>query len=254
METNPEPKRETNNPETNGEIPLNAIVVLEGVIVHVLREAVINIGRKLGNHIVIDDPRISRHHAQLRAVSGHFVLYDLNSTGGTFVNGQRTDEITLYPGDLISLAGVTMVYTQDATFLRSDQVETAPLGASELDQIAASARDQSTVNFKVSGGKAQKPGDTTAQKREAGKYAPLEKYLRELSASQSAVTLHFEQIESILNSKLPASAYEDRRWWDREKEGNHVNTRAWAKAGWKVASLDVNGKQVNFVRVDIVPL
>ena len=83
----------------------------------------------------------------------------------------------------------------------------------------------------------------------AGKYAPLEKYLRGLPASQREVTLAFEQIERILNAKLPSSAYEDRRWWDHETEGNHVTLRAWANAGWKIESLDVNKKRVRLTRV-----
>lgn len=82
----------------------------------------------------------------------------------------------------------------------------------------------------------------------AGKYTPLEKYLFEFPKSQSEVTLRFDQIEGILNSKLPSSAYEDRRWWDHEKEGNYINARAWANAGWEVESLDVNKKWVKFVR------
>ncbi len=82
-----------------------------------------------------------------------------------------------------------------------------------------------------------------------GKYTPLEDYLRDLPAAQREVTLGFEQIESILNDKLPASAYEDRRWWEREKEGNHVTARAWANAGWKVEGVDFNRKQARLVRV-----
>jgi len=252
METNPDHNRETNAPETNDAIPQNAILIIEGVIVHLLKESVINIGRKLGNHITIDDPRISREHAQLRAINGHFVLFDLNSMGGTFVNGQRTSEIVLYPGDLISLAGVTLIYAQDDPTLRSDQVETAPLGASEaaeLNQRPTPTMEKSTLDIKVSGSKSQKPDDTVAQERRTGKYTPLEKYLRELPESQSEVTLRFEQIESILNTKLPASAYEDRRWWDRGKEGNHVSARAWANAGWKVESLDFINKWLKLVRV-----
>jgi hypothetical protein len=81
-----------------------------------------------------------------------------------------------------------------------------------------------------------------------GKYTPLEHYLHDLPATQREVTLRFEQIENILNDKLPASAYEDQRWWDHETEGNHVNKRAWSNAGWKVASLDVNKKRVTLVR------
>ena len=82
----------------------------------------------------------------------------------------------------------------------------------------------------------------------AGKYTPLENYLRDLPKSRREVTLRFEQIERILNSKLPSSAYEDQRWWDHETEGNHVSTRSWSNAGWKVESLDVNMKWVKLVR------
>ena len=82
----------------------------------------------------------------------------------------------------------------------------------------------------------------------AGKYTPLEKYLHDLPGSQGEVTLGFEQIERILNSELPSSAYEDRRWWDHEKEGNHVSARVWANAGWKIESLDVDAKWVKLIR------
>ena len=82
----------------------------------------------------------------------------------------------------------------------------------------------------------------------AGKYTPLENYLRNLPESQKEVVLRFEQIERILNGTLPFSAYESRAWWEHEKEGNHVNTRAWANAGWKIESLDVNEKWVKMVR------
>ena len=84
----------------------------------------------------------------------------------------------------------------------------------------------------------------------AGKYTPLENYLRDLPANQREVTLDFEQIERILNDKLPSSAYEYQAWWANEKEGNHVNARAWATAGWKVAGVDFNKKRVNLVRVE----
>ena len=83
----------------------------------------------------------------------------------------------------------------------------------------------------------------------AAKYTPLENYLRDLPDSQREITIGFEQIERILNDKLPSSAYEDQRWWMREKEGNHVRTRAWANAGWRVQSVDFKMKQVRLVRI-----
>ena len=84
----------------------------------------------------------------------------------------------------------------------------------------------------------------------AGKYTPLETYLRDLPKGQREVALRFEQIESILHTQLPESAYESRAWWEHEKEGNHVNTRAWTNAGWKMESLDVDEKWVKFVRAE----
>ncbi len=44
----------------------------------------------------------------------------------------------------------------------------------------------------------------------AGKYTPFENYLRDVPKSQREVTLRFEEIEGILNDKLPSSASEDR--------------------------------------------
>ena len=82
----------------------------------------------------------------------------------------------------------------------------------------------------------------------AGKYTPLENYLRDLPEGQREVTLRFEQIERILKTKLPSSAYESRAWWDHEKEGNHVSLRAWSNAGWKIESVDVNKKRIKLVR------
>jgi len=108
-------------------VPENAFLILEGVKVFPLREAVVNIGRRLDNHLVIDDPRISRLHAQIRAIKGRYVIFDLNSTGGTFVNGQRTRQSVLYPGDVISLAGVALIFGQDNPPPRPDLADTSPL-------------------------------------------------------------------------------------------------------------------------------
>ncbi len=83
----------------------------------------------------------------------------------------------------------------------------------------------------------------------AGKYLPLEKYLRNLPASRQEIALSFKQIENILKDKLPASAYEDERWWQHATEGNHINRRSWDNAGWKIEKLDVPRRRVMLVRV-----
>ena len=86
----------------------------------------------------------------------------------------------------------------------------------------------------------------------AGKYTPLETYLRDLPKGQREVTLRFEQVESILHAQLPESAYESRAWWEHEKEGNHVSRRAWSNAGWKIENVDVRKKRVMLVRVPTI--
>lgn len=79
------------------------------------------------------------------------------------------------------------------------------------------------------------------------KYSPLEEHLRNLPEPQKELKLTFEQIESIIKSKLPASANE-MSWWEHETEGNHVNARAWANAGWRVDTVNFQGKWVRFVK------
>ena len=105
-------------------IPLNAFFVIDGVKIYPLVRAVINIGRRLENDLVIDDPRVSRNHAQLRAVEGNYVLFDRNSTGGTFVNGSRVSETIIYPNDSISLGGIILTYYQDDPPPRPDLIDT----------------------------------------------------------------------------------------------------------------------------------
>lgn len=100
-------------PASSDPRPLNAFLIINGHQIFPLRLAVVNLGRRLDNQVVIDDPRVSRAHAQLRAVRGRYLLFDLNSTGGTFVNGQRITQYTLKPGDVISLAGVAVIYGED---------------------------------------------------------------------------------------------------------------------------------------------
>jgi hypothetical protein len=95
-------------------IPEKAFIIVGGDKIVSLEEHTINLGRSLDNQVVLDDARVSRRHAQLRAVNGYYILFDLDSSGGTFVNGERVTQATLQPGDVISAAGVTMVYGEDA--------------------------------------------------------------------------------------------------------------------------------------------
>jgi hypothetical protein len=109
-------------------VPEYAFLIINGVQIYPLAQQIVNLGRRVDNHVVIEDLRVSRVHAQIRAIKGHYVIFDLDSSGGTFVNGVRLGQATLYPGDVISLAGVDLAYGQDAAQLSSDdQGTTQPL-------------------------------------------------------------------------------------------------------------------------------
>ena len=172
METNTNNELDTNAPETNvpeapetpetgDAVPENAFLIIEGLRVHPLREAVINIGRRLENHVVIDDPRISRQHAQLRAIKGHFVLFDLNSTGGTFVNGQRANQTVLYPEDVISLAGVILVFGQDLE--RVELVDTSPLSEPGSTAQPTTTVERNTVDIEAVSSESGTHGDSSTE-------------------------------------------------------------------------------------------
>jgi pSer/pThr/pTyr-binding forkhead associated (FHA) protein len=109
-----------------GTIPEDAFVIIDGIRVIPLNQAIVNIGRRIENTLVVDDPRVSRTHAQLRAINGRYIIFDLNSTGGTFVNGKRVNQSVVYPGDVISLAGAELIYGQKNPPPRPDLKETLP--------------------------------------------------------------------------------------------------------------------------------
>ena len=83
------------------------------------------IGRQDGD-LVVEDPEVSRRHAVLRRSGGSVVVEDLDSTNGTFVNGERIrSPITVGPGDQVRVGGTTLEIEPD---LRADDtiVSTPP--------------------------------------------------------------------------------------------------------------------------------
>lgn len=69
----------------------------------------LTIGRASDNGLVLNDSRASRRHARLFARSGVFVLADLGSTNGSFVNDRRVEEMPLGEGDRIRIGDTILV-------------------------------------------------------------------------------------------------------------------------------------------------
>lgn len=83
----------------------------------------------------------------------------------------------------------------------------------------------------------------------AGKYTPLEHYLRDLPMAQKDVTLPFDQIERILGKKLPKSAYQYQAWWANEKKPHQPEKLAILNAGWRVDAVNFTSKWVRLTRL-----
>lgn len=101
---------------TNTTPPPASLQPMEGDMVgrnFPLNKALLTVGRGLDNDLVIDDARVSRHHAQVVFRHSHYLLRDLRSTNGTFVNSQPVEAVVLAPGDIVSIGGFQLLFMQE---------------------------------------------------------------------------------------------------------------------------------------------
>jgi len=73
----------------------------------------LNVGRAPDNQIVVDHPTISRHHGWIKEDKGEFLVFDVGSANGTFVNDERIEAPRpLQTGDVIRFGEVEFVFTK----------------------------------------------------------------------------------------------------------------------------------------------
>ncbi len=96
------------------------LVIVDGIhaghIFHLHPDSTL-IGRDPGCDIVLDDTAVGRQHAKVRAIEGEdkkkiFVLHDLATENGTFVNGEEIVKQALKDGDRILLGRTNLVFKQ----------------------------------------------------------------------------------------------------------------------------------------------
>lgn len=105
------------NPPTS-ELPDGAYLVIN-TQVFPLKKRITRIGRKLDNDLVLQDPTISRYHAEIVFAENQFTLKDLNSSGGTYLNNKKIAEGVLFPGDIILLAKIPVMFMYEGASLKS---------------------------------------------------------------------------------------------------------------------------------------
>jgi two-component system NtrC family sensor kinase len=73
----------------------------------------VSIGREAGNLVKLDDHEVSRRHAEIRRVGEGFILGDLKSSNGTFVNDVKVERVELSSGDRIRIGRSVLFFSGD---------------------------------------------------------------------------------------------------------------------------------------------
>lgn len=76
-----------------------------------LQRPVVSLGREGSNTIQLHDSEVSRNHAEVRRQDGAFLLVDLKSSNGTFVNSEAVTEHKLQSGDRVQIGRTLMIFT-----------------------------------------------------------------------------------------------------------------------------------------------
>jgi pSer/pThr/pTyr-binding forkhead associated (FHA) protein len=80
----------------------------------ILPGGVRTLGRATGADFIIDAALVSRVHCRVTALAdGSLEVRDLESTNGTWVNGQRVEQARLAPGDRMQVGRVELVALRD---------------------------------------------------------------------------------------------------------------------------------------------
>ena len=109
----------------------------------------ISIGRARTNNIVLNHPHVSRHHALVEMKGREFVVRDLGSSNGTFVNGLRVKEAPLDNDDTINVGPFTLHFDERAAasvIISDDNMvplrsETRSVSSGRLPELDIDAHD-----------------------------------------------------------------------------------------------------------------
>ena len=95
--------------ENKGGFPPGSLIDENGERL-IITEQKLSIGRDKESTMQVVDVEVSRNHAEIRLLNTSFVLIDLQSTNGTFVNGQRVQEHTLQNFDQIKIGSTILLF------------------------------------------------------------------------------------------------------------------------------------------------
>ncbi|MEE2827052.1 MAG: FHA domain-containing protein [Planctomycetota bacterium] len=97
---------------------INSMVVVQGPqkgLAFELPVGIVTVGREQTNSVQISDPEVSRRHAELHFQDDRFVVVDLGSSNGVFVNDVRVKRKILSAGDEVRMGGTTLLFHGQAS-------------------------------------------------------------------------------------------------------------------------------------------
>ncbi|MCH7662500.1 MAG: FHA domain-containing protein [Chloroflexi bacterium] len=104
-----------------------AFLLINGDQVYYLEKDETSIGRSGENDLVLNDQRISRKHAKISIVNDRHLLVDLNSSGGSYVNGKPVVQKLLAAGDVLTFAfGDKIIFGEDKSIIPDGAIPYSP--------------------------------------------------------------------------------------------------------------------------------
>lgn len=104
----------------------------------------VHIGRGEDCKVRVPLPSVSRRHCELLVEDDEFMVKDLNSSNGTYVNGERVRARELIPGDLLALGPCVFVVRIDGHPKDIDPIESYAAGAVAVGGSTEAASDRRT--------------------------------------------------------------------------------------------------------------
>jgi len=107
----------------------------------VLKQGDMNIGRRPGSDVLLDNLAVSGNHASIFTIGEDSFIQDLNSTNGTFVNNKKIGKHHLENGDVVSIGNHTLSYVnENAARHAPDLAKTVIISASKQEDMMAQAQ------------------------------------------------------------------------------------------------------------------
>ncbi len=111
----------------------------------------VTIGRSEKNHIKIENLAVSNHHAKIDSVGDGYLLTDLNSKNGTFVNEKLVSSHWLQNGDVVAIVKHQLVFTltEDEEQAANDTDMNQIMAIDTESQRATMSKDSDTLKANV---------------------------------------------------------------------------------------------------------